>query len=56
MILEIPLNLVIAILFMTAPVPFSDHARLYLGTISLYCLPDYIIFTSILFSRYINNG
>ena len=40
----IPLNLAVAILFMTLPAPLPDYIRLYLGTISLYCLPeDWII-------------
>ena len=40
MIINIPLNLVIAMLIMTAPVPLPDYARLCLGTLSLYCLPE----------------
>ena len=40
MIINIPLNLVIAMLVMTAPVPLPDYARLCLGTLSLYCLPE----------------
>ena len=40
MIINIPLNLVITMLIMTAPVPLPDYARLCLGTLSLYCLPD----------------
>ena len=40
MIINIPLNVVVALLVMTAPVPLPDYARLCLGTLSLYCLPD----------------
>ena len=41
MIINIPLNVAVALLIiMTAPVPLPDYARLYLGTLSLYCLPD----------------
>jgi hypothetical protein len=36
----IPLNLVVAMLFIAAPVPLPDHMRLYLATVSLYCLPE----------------
>ena len=40
MIVNIPLNVAVAVLVMTAPIAFSDHFRLYLCMVSLYCLPE----------------
>ena len=45
----IPLNLVVAMLFIAAPVPLTDHIRLYLATVSLYCLPEDLILFSLLY-------
>ena len=40
MILEIPFNFVVSMIFMTAPVLIPDYIRLYAATMSLYCLPE----------------
>ena len=37
---SIPINLVVAMLIITAPVPLPDYIRLYAATMSLYCLPE----------------
>ena len=42
---SIPINLVVAMLIITAPVLLPDYIRLFAATMSLYCLPeDHIAF------------